>query len=129
MGNELKQKLKILQHSMGLDQYGNGSKYRNRFVAGKGHSDFDCILSMVSDGLMSESRVSGSSLCGGDSCFHVTPLGERFISENSPKPPKVSRSKARYKRWLEFGGDCSFGEWIKFEHNETCKMKDDYLAV
>ena len=34
-------KLHILQHSLGLDKYGDGNQYRNHFVTGPGSTDFD----------------------------------------------------------------------------------------
>jgi hypothetical protein len=43
----------------------------------------------------------------------VTLAGKAHVDEHSPKPPKVSRSKARYLAWLNADAPMSFGEWIK----------------
>ncbi len=43
-GETMKNKLHILQHSLGLDQFGEGRQYRNHFAAGPGGQDFaDCV--------------------------------------------------------------------------------------
>jgi hypothetical protein len=54
-----------------------------------------------------------SAISGGDWIFCVTPNGKAHVDEHSPKPPKVSRSKARYLAWLDADCGMKFGEWIR----------------
>lgn len=90
--------LKILQHSLGLDQYGQGDQYRNHFVTGPGSNDFGDCQALVAKGLMASKGAR--ELFGGDHYFTVTPEGIKFVAENSPAPPKLSRSKRRYLKYL-----------------------------
>jgi len=108
-------KLHILQHSLGVDRYGRGERYRNHFVTGEGSLDYENCIALVSDGLMS--RRSGSPLTGGDDLFTVTDAGKRFVTEHSPAPPKLTRSQARYQRYLKADTDHSFREWLDIERD------------
>jgi len=103
-------KLQILQHSLGLNQYGQGRQYRNHFVAGPGSTDFAICIELVEAGL--RKRRSSFILTAGDEVFHVTPAGVDFVALNSTKPPKVSKSKARYLRFLEYGD--GFDSFLQF---------------
>lgn len=112
MGN----RLQILQHSLGLDQYGEGRQYRNHFCTGPGSTDFDDCRALVADGLMTER--SGNALSGGDSVFHVTPKGIDYVALNSskrPPEPKLTRSQKRYRAWLNADCGLSFAEWLGVE--------------
>lgn len=107
--------LHILQHSLGRDQYGHGTDYRNHFCAGG--ADVQACEGLVASGYMRKNeRISGSDLAGGDPVYHVTEAGKRYVTDYSPKPPKGSRSAARYAEWLEvadvFPG-WKFFDWIK----------------
>lgn len=109
MGN----RLQILQHSLGLDQYGDGNQYRNHFCTGPGSTDFDDCRALVAEGLMTER--AGNALSGGDSVFHVTPKGIDFVALNSPaRPPepKLTRSQKRYREYLRAESSLTFAEWI-----------------
>ncbi len=101
--------LHILQHSLGVDQYGRGRQYRNHFVAGG--KDVDFCNELVALGFM-QNRGSGQ-LTGGSDCYTVTDAGRRSMVDNSPKPPKVSKSRQRYLHYLEIDGGFSFGEYLK----------------
>ena len=106
-------KLHILQHSLGLDQYGAGSQYRNHFVTGEGSTDFDDCRALVADKLMTES--AGNALSGGDSVFRVTQKGVDFVALNSPKrppEPKLTRSQKRYREFLKDASGLSLREWL-----------------
>lgn len=105
--------LHILQHAHGLDQYGQGRDYRNHYCDRAGSPDYPDLLELVTAGLMI--NHGSISLSGGDSVFTVTSEGRKAIREQSPKPPKISRSRARYLQWLK--EDCShtFGEWLKLQ--------------
>lgn len=104
--------LSILQHSVGVDQYGHGAKYRNHFCTGPGSTDYPICREAVQLGLMKERP--GNELTGGDALFTVTPEGLDFIEKHSPRPPKVSRSRERYLRWLNDNRGETFGEHLRF---------------
>lgn len=114
--------LDILQHALGRDQYGrsphpvgkpvNDPDYRNHYCGGSG-PDLATCREAVSLGLMMEHAPR--EISGGDYIFVVTDAGKAYIAEHSPKPPTVSRGKARYLRYLEVADVCdwTFGEWLK----------------
>jgi hypothetical protein len=102
--------VEILQHSLGLDEYGRGSGYRNHFVTGPGCADFATCRALTDRGLM-EDHGTGP-LYGGNHCFTVTSAGLAFVREHSPKPPKLTRSQRRYRDFLDADCGLSFGEWL-----------------
>jgi hypothetical protein len=104
-------KLHILQHSLGLNEYGRGSMYRNHFVTGEGSVDYPHCLALVAEGLLT--RSAGSPLTGGDDLFRVTDAGKAYVLERSPAPPKLSAAQKRYREWLDGAADfMPFGEWL-----------------
>lgn len=109
--------LHILQHSLGLDQYGRGEKYRNNFVTGPGSKDFDQCNELVAAGFMKDhgarEGMSGSHL------FTVTDAGVKAMYEASPKPPKISKAKQRYLDYLNVA-DCfnSFRDWLLYREEK-----------
>ena len=103
-------KLDILQHSLGLNEYGEGRQSRNHFVTDEGGPDDEMCQELVAEGLMM--KRSGSALSGGSPIFLVTPAGIDFVSLNSPTRPKVTRSKQRYLNFLAADGGMSFREWL-----------------
>ena len=109
-------KLHILQHSLGLDRYGQGNQYRNHFVTGAGSLDHPICLALVEQGLM-QIRSMSKVLTGGDDCFVVTPKGVDYVALNSPQrppEPKLTRSQKNYRAYLAADCDFSFGEWMRF---------------
>lgn len=105
--------LHILQHSLGRDEYGRGTDYRNSFVTGQGGGSFALCNEAVALGLM---RDSGPvAMYDGDHVFAVTDAGKAYITEHSPPEPKRTRGQVRYRRWLAGAADCgvTFGEWLK----------------
>ncbi len=64
------EQLDFLRHSLGLNDRGHGTEYRNYFVAGG--KDVEVCRSLVALGLMSEGQ-SATRLCG--DLFHVTDEG------------------------------------------------------
>jgi hypothetical protein len=112
-----KSQLHILQHTLGLNQYGKDPQggavgHRNHFVAGEGHSEYPIIADLVLAGYM----VKRSPCAVTDHWFSVTDAGRAAVQNESPKPPKLSRSKQRYKRYLEFGdGFDSFIEFCRWD--------------
>lgn len=106
-------KLHILQHSLGVGDYGDKPSYRNHFVTGPGSSDYDNCMELVADGLMKH-RV-GSAISGGDDIFHVTPKGIDHVALNSPSrppKPKLTRSAQRYQNYRDNESSGSFREWL-----------------
>jgi len=104
--------LHILQHSLGVDQYGRGQQYRNHFCAGG--KDRDTCRELVAVGYMTEHKAS--DLTGGDPLFTVTQEGRRAMAEASPKPPKLTPGQVRYRDWLKVSDcfpDWGFGDWLK----------------
>jgi len=98
------EQLHILQHSLGLDQYGRGNSYRKHFVTGPESKDFEHCQALVALGLMEDHGCRGK-LTGGMHLFTVTPNGVDAVALQSPRPPKVSRSKQRYLDYLDIS-DC-----------------------
>jgi hypothetical protein len=103
--------LQILQHSLGVDQYGQGQQYRNYFVAGG--KDVEKCRALVAMGFMKE--TGNGPITGNEPCFCVTREGKAAMSEASPKPPKVARSKQRYQDYLRVA-DCfeSFHGYLSY---------------
>lgn len=108
---DAQKRLAILQHTLGLDQYGAGESYRNHFVTGERTDDYPHCAALVAAGLMV--RRDGNQLSGGADVFHVTHAGRVFVAENSPRPPKLSASARRYRRFLAEDGGLRFGEWLR----------------
>lgn len=103
--------LRILQHALGLDSFGQGSCYRNHFVTGVGSADFPACVELVGMGLMTQ--APGSSISGGDDIFRVTDAGRAYAIEHSPEPPKLTRSQRRYEDYLAEDSGLSFGDWLR----------------
>jgi hypothetical protein len=108
-----KAQLHFMQHALGLDEYGQGTWYRNHFVSGPDCDGWEELCDLEQLGLMR--RRGPSPLFGGDDgyCFTVTDEGKQYVRENSPTPPKLSRSAVRYRRWLNSGADIPFGAWLR----------------
>ncbi|MFJ1307925.1 hypothetical protein [Agrobacterium sp. P15N1-A] len=108
--------LNILQHSLGLDQYGRGTFYRNGFVTGAGGSDHAHCMELTAMGLMS--RRAKVELFGESDVFTVTEEGKRAAVANSPSPPKLSRGQQRYQDWLDYDSDMSFIDYVKWKSRQ-----------
>lgn len=103
--------LHILQHSLGLDQYGQGDAYRNHYVAGPDCDGYEECRALVDVGMMEERRAS--DLTGGMPCFIVTTEGIDYVRRKSERAPKLSRGQRRYREWLRADSGLSFGEWLR----------------
>jgi hypothetical protein len=108
--------LHILQHAIGRDEYGqprsaSNPEFRNHFVTGPGSEDYELCCQAVEQGLMT--RRPGNALTGGDDVFYVTEAGRQFVTEHSPKPPKLTRSQRRYEAFLDADSGLTFGEWLR----------------
>lgn len=101
----------VLHHTLGISKPDTTEPYRNHFVAGEGHHDMPRLKRLVEAGLMKQ--VPAPSFAGQDAMlFIVTEEGKTVAIETQPRPEKLSRSKARYRRYREFG-DC-FDSFIDF---------------
>jgi hypothetical protein len=107
-----KEQLGVLQHALGVDQYGQGEMYRNHYVG----EDRECYA-LVEMGYMVERRAS--ELTGGDPLFHVTESGRQAVRETSPKPPKLTRSQLRYREYLGADSGLSFREWLALQKHKA----------
>ena len=100
--------LEILQHSLGVDQYGQGWMCRNHFCAGVG--DEPTCRGLVEMGYM---RGHATTAVFPDYNFSVTDDGKAAMLVQSPKPPKLTRSQQRYRRFLQADSGESFFEWLQ----------------
>lgn len=83
------EQIELARHALGLPNRAKKS-YRNHFVAGAGHPDFDNWQIMVAAGLAK--RRAGNALTGGDDLFWLTlegahnaiRKGERLDLEDFP---------------------------------------------
>ncbi len=120
--------LHILQHSLGLDQYGQPPEnyrgcsddefpgcYRNRFVTDPASPDGLKCEQLVADGLMAKPSRQPSFI-GGMTNYFVTQVGYEAMRRESPRPPKVSRAKRRWRAYRSIGEVCgwSFAEYLSW---------------
>lgn len=101
--------LEILQHTVGANQFGQRRCDRNHYVAGA--DDAVLCRALVALGLMIESP--SSELTGGDPLFRATDAGKSVVFNQSPAPPKSSRSAKRYAAFLNQDSGMKFGEWLR----------------
>jgi len=106
--------LHILQHSLGVDQYGQGNQYRNHFAASSGDKDFDRCQRLVEMGFMA--NLGQREIWGDLHCFIVTPAGVEAVAVESPRPPKLSRGQKRYREYLKIA-DCfeNFRDFLRYD--------------
>lgn len=108
--------LHVLQHSLGVDEFGRGDQYRNRFVTGEGSTDHPTCLEAVDRGLMD--RHAGNTLTGDMDLFVVTDQGRNFVAQHSPRPDRKQKARDRYSRFLDLSDvmpDLTFQSFLK-EH-------------
>jgi hypothetical protein len=106
--------LEVLQHTVGVDQYGRGPKYRNYFCAGD--DDETVCRELVSMGYMKQHPTTDNLPYFNCS---ATDDGIRAMMAESPKPPKLTRGQQRYADWLKVS---DFSPDMKFI--DYCRMKD-----
>ena len=110
--------IQILQHSLGLDQFGQGRQYRNHYVG-----DPETCRPLVELGYMREHPAS--QLTGDDPLFTVTDAGKEAVRTESPQPPpapKLTRSQKRYRKFLEADTGYSFREWMGFQRKQRAQF-------
>lgn len=115
--------LQILQHSLGVDQYGRTPKgytpyTRNYFCAGKG--DESTCRELVALGYMVQHERRADLPYFNCS---VTGAGKKAMHAESPKALKLTRSQQRYRRFLDADSGMSFRDWIRYEKNSRFKME------
>lgn len=104
--------LPILQHALGVDRFGRGNMYRDHFVAGPGHADYDTCMTAAEAGLMR--RYDAPHLCGGV-LFIVTEAGRAYVRAESPRPDRRQLARDRYARFLDVRDifpDLTFGQFL-----------------
>jgi hypothetical protein len=113
--------LEILQHALGLDQYGkvryyrDGREYygfmpnRNHFCAGGGDEP-EC-RELVLMGLMKQHHTT--EVLPYFNCS-VTDAGKEAVRKESPAAPKLTRSQERYRAYLR--ADCfeNFRDYLRY---------------
>jgi hypothetical protein len=99
--------LEILQHSLGLNKYGQGESYRNHFCAG-GDDVLNCA-ELVALGLM---QTFTRSYLPYFNCT-VTDAGKLIVESQSPKAPILTKGQKRYREFLKVDTGESFGTWLK----------------
>ena len=102
------EQLQILQHSLGLDQYGKGRETRNHFCAGV--ADEPICRELVAMGYMVQHRTT--EVFPYFNCS-VTDAGRQAVRNESPNPPKLTRSQKRYRQFLDADTGMSFIEYLK----------------
>jgi hypothetical protein len=103
------QQLHILQHSLGVDQYGQGDMYRNHFCAG-GDDETVC-RELIALGYM---KQHATTEVFPDFNCSVTEAGKAAMRAESPRPPKLTRSQKRYREFLAADSSVPFREWLKY---------------
>ena len=106
--------LEILQHALGVDQYGQGHMSRNHFCAGA--ADEETCRELVAMGYMGTFERSYLPYY---SCT-VTRAGRVAMLAESPAPPKLTRGQLRYRRFLEADTGRSFIEWLRDQQEAAC---------
>jgi hypothetical protein len=101
--------LHILRHSLGIDDAGHGTQYRNYYCAAV---ENDPCAALVVLGLMSAGHFinEGASRCR---YYHVTDEGKAVVAAHKPPEPVLTRSQKRYRDWLKADLDITFGEYLR----------------
>jgi hypothetical protein len=110
--------LHVLQHALGVDQYGQGGMYRNHFCAGG--ADETLCRELVALGYMKtwphadeRGEVPGYPYYN----CSVTEEGKAAMLRESPAAPKLTRSQRRYRAYLKADTGFSFREFMEMEKN------------
>ncbi len=123
--------LEILQHALGCDQYGKTSYrcvpahpdyfpyHRNHFCAGA--SDEPICRELVALGFMKQHETT--EWLPYFNCS-VTKGGIEAMRNESPAPPRLSRSQIRYREYLDADCGMTFREWICSER----QRKESYAV-
>jgi hypothetical protein len=113
-----KEQLHVLQHSLGLDEYGQGKMYRNHFCAG-GEDEQKC-RALVEMGYMHQHATT--QMLPYFNCS-VTEAGKEAVKRESPKPPKLTRGQKRYREFLNADSGLSFIEWLRGQREYSARWE------
>jgi len=123
--------LEIIQHALGCDQYGQSARRRgevfhrdydpysrNHFCAGPADEP-DC-RALVEMGFMQQHKTT--EWLPYFNCS-VTPAGIKAMRDESPAPPKRTRSQLRFEEYASFSDacDCSFREFLRISKTDWYK--------
>src|ERR1039458_7537513 len=100
--------IEILQHSLGLDQYGQGKMYRNHFS--RGGDDETVCRELIALGYMQQHPTT--EWLPYFNCS-VTEAGKEAVKRESLSAPKLTRSQKNYRAFLSADSGLKFGEWMK----------------
>lgn len=128
--------LHILQHSLGCDQYGKSeyrgrdegdgcfNYHRNRYVCDPNPD----MTELVALGLMQDNGTL--SFTGTMHFYSVTEKGLSEMLRQSPAPPKISKSKARYRRYRSVADAFeNFRHFLNFEKDERAAKRCGFSSV
>jgi hypothetical protein len=102
-----REQLHVLQHSLGLDKYGQGEMYRNHFCAGG--KDVAICQSLIDLGYMQQFPTTKHLPYF--NC-NVTESGKEAVKRESPAPPMLTRGQKRYRQFLKADTGMKFGDWL-----------------
>lgn len=115
--------LQILQHALGVDQYGQGRQYRDHFAAGG--EDVQICQELIALGYMRQ--VATTAVFQDFNC-RVTDEGKAAMLRESPKSPVLTRSQQRYRDFLAADSGVSFGTWMRWRREpESGGRLEDYI--
>lgn len=103
--------LKILRHSVGLDELGYGRQYRNHYATTGESIDGQMCQALCVLGFMKDHGPQ--AIWEGMRAYSVTEEGKRVVQLHEPIPPKISRSRRRYLDFLAADSGLTFGEYLK----------------
>jgi hypothetical protein len=102
--------LEILQHAISADQYGRRKQFDTRNFCCAGVDDEPTCRELVALGYMVQhARTEAYPYFN----CSVTDAGKKAMRDESPAPPKLTRSQKRYQDYLSADSSMNFGEWMK----------------
>ncbi len=127
------EQLHIIQHSLGCDEHGRTTYrghdegdscwiyHRNHYAA----DPFPDMDALVAAGLMRDGGVVNTWGCM--RYYRVTEAGLAAMKDQSPPPPKLTRSQQRYREYLRADNSETFREWLlRTEHNRKVDRSEAY---
>lgn len=120
-----KESLGILQHTTGIDRYGDRRDKRNFFGIRPGDGDYDICVKLTKSGHM-KNNGSRPEIFGTEVFFSATRLGidtARSEAEEMPAFKKKTRSQENYAEFASFDPGYSFAEWLGVDPEEARKKR------
>ena len=104
--------MEVSVHELEIMRHTISDQNRNWFGTSKESKDCNAFERLASKGLAT--KRSAPSFWGDDFVFSLTEKGCELVKENepAPAPEKLTKGKARYRRYLEWN-DC-FDSFIEF---------------